>query len=213
MNAKFFRLALCAALLAAPTFASAIIDFAGNAAGSGSITGTATTSTGTSILIDTLTGIGTPLNAGSTSVTGGALTFSASGGSYSGGVYTYTSGTFEIAGTDTTAGASGELLGGTISSLTVNIGGSITLVTGTDTFDNTALATYFGLPTTAGNVTNGSVHLSNITGGTGGSYSASTFSTDIPDSTVPEPTSILFLGTVLIGVSMLVRRARQPQQN
>lgn len=214
MNAKLLKLVLCTAIIGAPIFASAELDFSGSGAGSGSITGNASTSTGTNILVSDVTGDFTPSNSGvETTITSGILDFSATGGSYLGGVYTYTGGTFTISGTDTTAGASGTLVSGTIESLTVSITGGITLATVSNTV-NSNLEAYYGLSGTPSWLINdGSVHLANISGGTGGTYSASTFSTDLPDSPVPEPTSILLLGTVLVGATMLVRRVRQPQQS
>lgn len=218
MNAgKLLIPAICLAALGIPASAEVIIDFSGTGAGSGSISGNNSTVTGTNILIDQVTGNFTPANPGTTNIIGGSLTFSGTGGSHAGGVYTYTGGTFSITGSDPTVGinASTILLSGTITDLTVNLNNPGQIVTSVvaNNIDST-LASYFGVTTgpiggtpVEWMINNGTIHLANITGpNSDGFYRADTFSTDLPDTPVPEPASIFMLGTVLVGVTQVVRR-------
>jgi len=216
MNAgRLLILAICVVALGiVPASATVVIDFSGGAGGS--ITAGASTATGSSILIDTITGIGTPSGSGGHAVTSGSLSFSATGGSFNAGTdtYTYTGGTFTISGT-CCSGATGTLLSGTISSMSITptdpIGLDMSIV-GNNI--SSALAAFFGVPTgplggtpVDWEITNGTIHLTNYSGNTnGGTFSASTFSTDLPDTPVPEPTSILLLGTILVGATTVIRR-------
>ncbi len=209
VSSRFLKLLVCSAVLSIPSFAAFKIDFSGTPNNGGSIAGNASVmNTVNPIFIDTVFASGAPQNNGSFAVTNGALTINATGGSFSGGIYTYTGGTYAITGTVAAAGATGTLLNGTISSLTVDpISGEIILANGTDV-KNAALVSFF-CPTCNPNLfqfKSGTTHLTNATGGTGGAYTADTFSTDVPNSYVPEPASILLLGSVLFGVTRLVKR-------
>ncbi len=87
-------------------------------------------------------------------------------------------------------------------------GFSIAAATFTDTV-NSDLAAYFGLPTEAGRLYAGGLNLSFLSqGAAGGAFSSmALLSGDITDS-VPEPVSIVLLGTVLVGCTVIARRRR-----
>lgn len=205
-----------------PAFADFTLDFQGGANNGGAISGndsTLTTPTGKSISITELIVSGAPNGSSldqTYAVNGGALTINASGGTQTGAgntSFNYTAGTFVITGSIPSIGinSSVTLLNGVIDDLTVSLTGALKLVvaSGSDT-KNADLVRFFCttcIPTEF-QFEGGTVHLNNITGPTGSNsaFTASTFSTDIPNDYVPEPASIMLLGTVFVGITHLIRR-------
>jgi hypothetical protein len=219
------------AFVASGVAAPAIIDFA---SGTGTDTGTftyaggATPLMGMNILIGDVTGISTPSNNGVTDmITSGLLSFTTGDFvSLVGGVYTFgAGGSITITGTgpgcttvggcggnmpDTTSGPT--LLSGADVSATFNSNGTLNLaiINGTDTKDP-SLVQFFGLPASIpGWDFSGTIHATGFTpvGMMGGFTANSSHSTDIQNTPVPEPASIILLGSILVGITTLLHRRR-----
>jgi hypothetical protein len=199
----------------APAQATTIIDFGGQAAG-----GTVAYSTpggdltGTGIIIETVTGIGTPQNAGTYVVTNGVLNFETGAlSNVSGTTYDFSGGGyFTITGTISGV-ASGTLLSGSFVDAKVDeSNGAIILTTssGSDT-KNADLVSYFGLPSgTQFAFGPATTHVATTSlDTTNGTFSGTAFSTDIPNQVVPEPASMMLFGSGLAGLSALIRRRKQ----
>ena len=206
---------LCAAT-AVPARAAAIIDFTSGVAAGGTVSyaGGPGALVGSQIPITSLFGVGTPLNSGvPLTITGGLLNFNTGDASNTGGynwIGTATNDFFTITGGIASLGLgagsillNGSFLGGTASLQNLN---TIALTLGSD-LKNTAILEFYGLTAGTPFQFSGSTHLAPPP--TSGPFSSTTFSTDIQNTAVPEPATLLLFGTGLLAVS---RRSMKKSQ-
>jgi len=226
MGDRFLKLLLCIPLTVAPGFADGIGTINGGAGvlgptfsqAPGFVAGVtiATPSTARHEIeggaaINTVTYGGTTI-----SIANGFLSLSPTAGSFdaSTDTYTYTGGTWSITGSIPTLGIPDDttLVNGAVAAIIAAFSGpspSITFSTVDDTLDP-ILAGFLGISGTGWNDP-GTIQLTDVTLGAGGSWEAVTFGADVPLTPVPEPASIVLLGTVLIAVAEAVRRRPQRQ--
>ena len=224
-------LSIC--LRASSARADALIDFGTGSAGKGgtiSFAGGVSPLVGTGIRIGVVTGVDTPVNENSHLVTGdgvsyGTLDFTTGAfQGYSGGSYWFGSGgSFQIYGNVADAGVFGSgpgqlLFSGIFDSASVGRVGSLSMLTasGTDTYENPLLVSYFGLgPETLFDFSSYVIAMGSI--GSGTPFSLAAFSTDWanPDPpldnmeaavTTPEPAPFVLLGSALAWVAAARKR-------
>jgi hypothetical protein len=197
-------------LLAGTAFADSVIDFAGNGGTTGLISYSANTIVGTNIPITMVAGISTPLNDGSIlPVTNGYLNFSTGAYQYTdgGGNYVFgNGGNLTITGSVPGAGINSTttlLSGSFLGAIFDPTFGSLALgtATGTDTKDATLVSYFFGSNPPPSWAFSGTIIFNPNTG--------RVTSTDISNASVPEPGSILLLGTTALGVAGLMRRRKK----
>jgi hypothetical protein len=206
-------------LLATGAFAQGFLDFNMNAVhplgASISYAGGATPLVGTNIDVDDVTGVGTSMNAGApVACVGCTLNFAT--GNFSGSTPITWSfapgGAISIVGSIPTIGIANETIlnGFLVDALVVNTGGDFKVVISTFFDDkHDALEAYFGLAGTP--LWDGAMNLSfNAAGAPPGAFSSSAvLSGDVTNTPVPEPASMVLLGSSLLGVAIAIRKRRR----
>jgi hypothetical protein len=206
--------------------AAAVLDFQLGGSGGGSISyaGGAAPLIGQNIPIGLVSATGTPLHDGaSLNITGscggrGCLSFQTGNvTSNVGGVLTFAPGTaFTITGAIPAQGTFGGLANSVLlnassvqATVTASVGGffSFTIPNGSDTKNATLVSYFFSTPPLAWAFA-GSISGPVISNTNAFSITNET-SVDIGNAAVPEPMSVLLLGTTMLGIVMVIRRRKK----
>ena len=203
---KMFGIAAIAMLsMAATASAAPVIDFSTGIAGQGgNITQVGVNLIGTNIPIGAVTFAGgTPSNNGLVSLVTGTAVGSGPGGPFGDFDFNTQTGTFSIVGCITSLGipCGTTLASGTIGSF-VNLGTGILFQGGSYTV-NALLAAAAGLPAAPYTIPTGSSFTVGFVNGPNGSMVTST---DLPLTPVPEPATMMLLGTGLLAAFRARRR-------